>query len=62
VVQSVSPPIPALNTRPGLALASVAESLGPLTDLAGTWIRKGINLNFLGVNWRHIGVATLTKQ
>jgi hypothetical protein len=44
VVQAVSPPIPALNTRPGLALTSVAESLGPLTDLAGTWIGKGFTL------------------
>jgi hypothetical protein len=44
VAQVASPPIPALNTRPGLALTSVAESLGPLTDLAGTWIGKGFNL------------------
>jgi hypothetical protein len=44
VVQAPSPPIPALNTRPGLSLAGVAGSLGPLTDLAGTWIGKGFNL------------------
>jgi hypothetical protein len=44
VVQAPSPPIPAVNTRPGLSLAGVAESLGPLTDLAGTWIGKGFNL------------------
>jgi hypothetical protein len=62
VVQAASPPMLALNTRPGHALASVAASLGPLTDLAGTWIGKGINPNFLGVNWPHISVATLIKQ
>ena len=132
MVQAASPPIPALNTRPGLSLADVAGSLGPLTDLAGTWIGKGFNLislpdfdskppstgpkpfrlklnstveilevvpiggavpnrgstgqddikifglrylqrvsdavtsevmlNFLGVNWPHISVATLIKQ
>jgi hypothetical protein len=44
VVQAPSPPIPALNTRPGLSLADVAGSLGPLTDLAGTWIGKGFSL------------------
>jgi hypothetical protein len=44
VVQAPSLPIPALNTRPGLALADVASSLGPLTDLAGTWIGSGFAL------------------
>jgi hypothetical protein len=44
LVQVASPPIPALNTRPGLALPSVAASLGPLTDLAGTWMGRGFSL------------------
>jgi hypothetical protein len=44
VLQTASPPRPAASTRPGLALAGVAESLGPLTDLAGTWIGKGFSL------------------
>ncbi len=44
MVQAPSPPIPALNTRPGLSLADVAGSLGPITDLAGTWIGKGFSL------------------
>jgi hypothetical protein len=30
--------------RPGLALDSAAEKLGPLADLAGTWIGSGFNL------------------
>ena len=38
------PKAPPLNTRPGLALTDVANSLGPLTDLAGTWIGTGFNL------------------
>jgi len=44
VVRALSPPIPALSTRPGLSLAGVAESLGLLTDLAGTWIGKGFSV------------------
>jgi hypothetical protein len=44
-----APPSPAvpdipINTRPGLPLASVAGSLGPLADLAGTWIGTGFTL------------------
>lgn len=85
MVQAPSPPIPAMNTRPGLLFADVAGTLGPLADLAGTWIgfnpislpdfdprppntgpkpqyTQTVILNFLGVNWPHIGVATLTKQ
>lgn len=30
--------------RPGLALRSASEKLGPLADLAGTWIGTGFNL------------------
>lgn len=33
-----------VNTRPGLPLATVAETLGPLTELSGTWIGTGFNL------------------
>jgi hypothetical protein len=33
-----------INTRPGLPLATVADSLGPLTELSGTWIGTGFNL------------------
>jgi hypothetical protein len=44
VVQAPSPPIPAPNNRPGLSLAGAAGGLGPLTDLAGTWIGEGFNL------------------
>jgi hypothetical protein len=44
VVQAPSPPIPALNARPGLWLAGVGGSLGSLTDLAGAWVGKGFNL------------------
>jgi hypothetical protein len=32
------------HARPGLRLTEVADSLGPLTDLAGTWIGTGFNL------------------
>jgi hypothetical protein len=32
------------NTRPGLPLAVTADSLGPLADLAGSWIGRGFNL------------------
>lgn len=41
-----SPVIPDMfiNTRPGLSLTGVADSLGPLTDLAGTWIGNGFTL------------------
>src|SRR5580700_6249644 len=44
VVRALSPPIPALSTRPGLSLAGVAECLGLLTDLACTWIGKGFSV------------------
>ena len=33
-----------VNIRPGLALSDVADSLGPLTDLAGTWIGSGFTM------------------
>jgi hypothetical protein len=33
-----------VDLRPGLALESAAEKLGPLADLAGTWIGTGFNL------------------
>lgn len=41
-----SPVIPDMfiNTRTGLSLTGVADSLGPLTDLAGTWIGNGFTL------------------
>jgi hypothetical protein len=35
---------PAINSRPGLPLTEVAQTLGPLTDLAGTWIGTGFTL------------------
>jgi hypothetical protein len=44
LVPVASTPIPAASTRRGLALASVGASLGPLTDLAGTWMGKGFSL------------------
>ncbi len=37
-------PAGSLNTRPGLALAQIDDTLGPLTDLAGTWVGRGFNL------------------
>lgn len=37
-------PTPPLNTRPGLALSTTASKLGPLADLAGTWVGNGFNL------------------
>jgi hypothetical protein len=43
VIVSPAPDL-SINTRPGLPLALVAETLGPLTDLAGTWIGRGFNL------------------
>jgi len=33
-----------LNTRPGIPLATTASNLGPLADLAGTWVGTGFNL------------------
>jgi hypothetical protein len=44
-----SPGIPSLSSilsrlRPGLSLADTAGSLGPLADLAGTWIGSGFTL------------------
>ena len=35
---------PTLNARPGLPLAATASNLGPLADLAGTWVGTGFNL------------------
>ncbi len=32
------------NTRPGYPLAGEAANLGPLADLAGTWVGNGFNL------------------
>lgn len=43
VAQPPAPPRP-INFRPGLPLARVAGSLGPLADLAGTWIGNGFTL------------------
>jgi hypothetical protein len=38
-------PAPAqMNFRPGLALADLPDALGPLADLAGTWVGSGFNL------------------
>lgn len=43
-----TPPIPPtplpLNFRPGYALANLSPTLGPLADLAGTWVGSGFNL------------------
>jgi hypothetical protein len=77
LVQVASPPIPAASTRPGLALASVANANATRLD-ASFWIEtvkqadgttfqqlqytQTVILNFLGVNWPHISVATLIKQ
>ncbi|CAO5155933.1 conserved hypothetical protein [Frankia sp. AiPs1] len=33
-----------INSRPGLPLSKVAQTLGPLEDLAGIWIGTGFNL------------------
>lgn len=33
-----------LNTRPGFPLTKTASNLGPLADLAGTWVGTGFNL------------------
>jgi hypothetical protein len=39
------PPVPRLlDFRPGISLARVAGNLGPLADLAGTWIGTGFTL------------------
>lgn len=73
MVEAPAPPIAAPTVRPGLPLADVAGSLGPLTDLAGTWIGKGFSLISLPdfgsappstgrIDWPHISVARLTKQ
>jgi hypothetical protein len=37
-------PDPNYNSRPGLRLAKTADNLGPLADLAGTWVGTGFNL------------------
>ena len=37
-------PTPPLNTRPGEPLTKVASTLGPLADLAGTWVGSGFIL------------------
>ncbi len=37
-----APPPP--HTRPGLPLSTMAAELGPLADLAGTWVGNGFNL------------------
>jgi|HubBroStandDraft_1064217.scaffolds.fasta_scaffold00608_4 hypothetical protein len=44
-----TPPTPAapllpLNIRPGYPLSTEAKNLGPLADLAGTWVGGGFNL------------------
>ncbi len=39
-----APPMLPLNTRPGRPLAGEASTLGPLADLAGTWVGGGFNL------------------
>ena len=40
-----TPPAPLpLNIRPGYPLAREATNLGPLADLAGTWVGAGFNL------------------
>jgi len=37
-------PAPAPNTRPGLSTSALPNALGPLSDLAGTWVGTGFNL------------------
>jgi len=37
-------PPPTINTRPGLQLTTTATTLGPLADLAGTWVGTGFTL------------------
>jgi hypothetical protein len=32
------------NLRPGLATSALPDALGPLSDLAGTWVGTGFNL------------------
>ncbi|MBV9730595.1 MAG: hypothetical protein JO309_14560 [Pseudonocardiales bacterium] len=46
---TVLPPLPSIpdiltNLRPGLSLLGTADTLGPLADLAGTWVGSGFTL------------------
>ena len=52
MVQAASPPMPAASTRGASQRAGRQQPQYTQTVI----------LNFLGVNWPHISVATLTKQ